>query len=215
MRARLQQLRRQCVECHETRRHWLEFAHWPAMRAEKRGEVGRMRTMRQLDAELGRTRVLCVECHARKTNARETYARDRKRSANAKQRLVRAQFVERYQGRCQCGQAQCDARYIDGVCPVWRQSLFEWDHQPGYQKCGNISTLTRSGEFTLMQLQDEIQKCVPVYRPHHRLITEFRLRRNPQFQSKVHTLPPPWACMLSTPTVPDATLGTPESETRA
>jgi hypothetical protein len=206
-RAFLRAMHTPCVECKENRLFWLEFAHFN--RAEKSKALNATPSIRRITQELDCVRSLCVACHSAET-LRENAALGHK---PARSDPVYDYFLFRYGGRCQCGQPECDV-YMDKATPRYLRHLIEWDHQPQFHKTSEIANLKwrnnkrRKGPLISERLWNELKKCLPLFRPHHRIITYYRLRVDPMYRAGV-PLPLEWRNLFSKPTTTSSPSPTP------
>jgi hypothetical protein len=199
MRETLQAMHRPCAECGERRLLWLEFAHFD--RNSKRYQMTVKPSVRKLAAEIDRVRSLCVVCHMA-----ETIKENKERGIGqlSGHDAVFDLFLKQYGGKCQCGQLECDVQAMDASTPLHFRRLIEWDHQPQFNKTASIATLKQQdarrkrGPFMSSKLFAELKKCLPLFRPHHRIITDYRRKVDPMYKAG-DPLPQAWRAMFVAP----------------
>lgn len=167
-----------CAGCGDDRLCHLEFAHRDP--EQKTIEFSDITTLSRARRELKNARSLCMLCHALETVVIE--GRGRKsamgKAERAREALVASVLFGKYDGRCQCGMAGCTFR-ITPESPAWVARCMEWDHQDGRTKVANIAKLRKSGKIGALRL--ELAKCVPLFRPHHQLVTKHRRECDPSY----------------------------------
>lgn len=199
MRETLRALHHPCAQCGERRLLWLEFAHFD--RETKQNQLTAKPSVQLMRSELDRVRSLCVVCHMA-----ETINENKQRGIG---RLdfhdpVYDVFLQRFNGKCQCGQPECDVQPMDKHTPLHFRRLIEWDHQPQFVKAANIAHLKqrdakrKRGPFLSTKLSAELKKCLPLFRPHHRIITDYRRKVDPMYQAG-QPLPQSWRAMFIPP----------------
>lgn len=200
----LNDLHTPCVECGERRLNWLEFAHIDRKR--KRYELTHRPSVRKILAELDNVHSLCVVCHSAGT-LRENDELGINNSTS-KHDPVYSFFLRQYGGRCQCGQPECDVQ-LDETTPLHVRRLIEQDHQPGFVKTAQVSRLKhanarrRTGPLMSRKLCLELRKCLPLFRPHHRIITDYRRRVDPMYRAG-DLLPLEWRKLFVAPPLSSA-----------
>lgn len=191
-----------CVQCGEARLCALDHAHHS--RALKHVRISRCRRPSAVLAEHDVVRSLCVGCHARETFAeapRGSMRRAQRHGVVRREALVARHLQERYAGRCQffgCAFA------VAAHDPPAHRRVLEWDHQGAAPKAMSISDLVWRGPDDA--LQAELRLCVPLCRPHHRVVTRYRRAVDAAHTvDRARPLPPEWMAAA------DATVQNPDA----